>query len=119
MRHWAYGGRLCISQACVAYLWQHWRASGSIDERGVHMEDCVVEVCVSIGPCSCAQQLLPLLATQEGDVLHHVRNALLLWALIHTTCAAQAHRASALSGGTTPMAATIRMAGTTSSFISL
>lgn len=75
------------------------------------MEDSMVEICVSIGARSCAQQLLPLFAAQESDVLHHVCNALFFWALIHTACTAQLTCVSSLPTGQCPMA------GTTSCFV--
>lgn len=47
------------------------------------VEDCVVEVCVGIGPGPCAQQLIPASATQESDVLYYVGYTLLILLLIH------------------------------------
>ncbi len=50
------------------------------------MEDRVVEICVCVGPCARALQALPLAAAQECDMLHQMRNTLLILQLVHTPC---------------------------------
>ena len=59
-----------------AHLGQHLLAGHAVDDGRVHVEDGVVEVGVRVGARPGAQQVLPLLAAQEGHVLHKVGHAL-------------------------------------------
>ena len=52
----------------------------------MHVEHCVVKVCVSIGARPCPQQAFPLGAAQESDMLHQVGYTLLILLLIYTAC---------------------------------
>mmetsp|Transcript_29223 Transcript_29223/g.64663 ORF Transcript_29223/g.64663 Transcript_29223/m.64663 type:complete len:468 (-) Transcript_29223:248-1651(-) len=64
-------------------LGQHRPARCAIDDGRMHVEHCVVEVCVCIGPGSSTQQVLAPLGAEEGHVLHQVGNTLLVLLLIH------------------------------------
>lgn len=85
---WEGNPQMRLPSGAVAHLGQHRAglAKGGVDERRMHVKDCVVEVCIGIGAGPCPQQALALGAAQKGHMLHQVRNALLILFLIHTPC---------------------------------
>lgn len=49
----------------------------------MHVEHSVVEICVRIGASPSAQQPLPFPAAQKCDMLHQMRQPLLMLLLVH------------------------------------